>query len=772
MNSLGFGIERLGLAPLRSPWAVTLFIALLTAVCAVGLPKLVAHGSLSELFRSGTPDYLEYQKLSAQFPTSEFDILLVLQAEDLSDRSRLEAARDLQLELQLMDVVAGVLSPFSIRQAPDDIGNTALLFPPELPEGDALREVIDGAFNHPLIGGKLLSISEQENDFLLMIVALDPEQARTLDQGNIIDEIRELAGEITGPVGVVHRLAGAPIMQREIRDAVNRDRVVYNVAGFFIGFVVCLLFFRRLSLVFIASLCPIFAVVWSLGILGLLDQRLTIFLNVIPPLVMVIAYTDAMHMVYTIRRQIQLGQDKKSAIRHVVHTVGPACVLTSLTTAIAMLSLSVAESALIKTFAYSAALSTLFAFLSVILIVPLGTLVLMGDEDRFLEKEQLRNRIMERLVAICARLAQWLEPRAVVLTLVSIAIVSGLTLAHLKLQPGYRLSDQVPDNRESIETGLAIDKRLSGSFPIHIMITWDTPRKLSDPKVMEAIGEAHAVLERGDRIGNVWSLHTLQQWLSKHEGQPSSESVLSYFEKLPASLQRKFVSKDETSALVSGRLPDLDARETRPIIRQLEIELENSRTRFPQIQFTVTGLVPVSAVQSDRMIGQLNTGLIGAYFVVIVVIGIAFRSYAAALFSLFPNLFPVVAAGALLYVSGQRLEYASVMALTVAFGLAVDDTIHFLNRLSLESNERNIIGDAVKKTISHIGPVLLLTTIVLVLGLSITVSSALPPMRIFGQLFMTTLSAALLADVLILPAIVLVFDYLGVRMRGRNRFDS
>ncbi|MGI9378774.1 MAG: efflux RND transporter permease subunit, partial [Methyloligellaceae bacterium] len=631
---------------------------------------------------------------------------------------------------------------------------------------------LQSALSHPLIGEKLLSVSDQENDFILMMLALDPKQVRILDQGIVIDEIRQLADEITRPTGIAHRLAGAPIMQREIRDAVNRDRVVYNVAGFLIGFVICLMFFRRVSLVFIASLCPLFAVVWSLGILGLLDQRLTIFLNVIPPLVMVIAYTDAMHMVYTIRRQIQLGRDKKSAIRHVVRTVGPACVLTSLTTAIAMLSLSVAESALIKTFAYSAALSTLFAFLSVILIVPLGTLLLIGDEDRFLEKEESRNRIMQRLVSVCTNLARWVEPRAFILALASVIIVSGLTHAHLQLQPGYRLSDQVPDNRESIEAGIEIDQRLSGSFPIHIMITWNAPRKLSDPKVMEAIGAAHGVLERGDRVGNVWSLHTLRQWLSESEVQPTSDRVLNYYEKLPLSLQRKFFSQNETAALVSGRLPDLDARETRPIIRQLEEDLGKPRTRFPEFQFIVSGLVPVSAVQSDRMIGQLNSGLVGAYFVVILVIGLAFRSTTAALFALFPNLFPVAAAGALLHFSGMRLEYASVMALTVAFGLAVDDTIHILNRLSLESRGRRTIAEAVRETIAHIGPVLLLTTVVLVLGLSITVSSALPPMRIFGQLFMMTLSAALLADVLILPAIVLVLDRIGIRMPGRNNDEN
>lgn len=162
------------------------------------------------------------------------------------------------------------------------------------------------------------------------------------------------------------------------------------------------------------------------------------------------------------------------------------------------------------------------------------------------------------------------------------------------------------------------------------------------------------------------------------------------------------------------------------------------------------------------MIRQLNRGLLAAIVVVIVVIGIAFRSFKVLLLSIFPNLFPVVTAGAVLYLIGGGLEYASVIALTVAFGIAVDDSIHFLNRLHLETSRTPVIEKGVTETISRIGPVLVLTTIVLIVGLSATVFSDLPSMRLFGQLFMTTLAAAIFGDLVILPAIVLAAQKLGI----------
>jgi len=148
-----------------------------------------------------------------------------------------------------------------------------------------------------------------------------------------------------------------------------------------------------------------------------------------------------------------------------------------------------------------------------------------------------------------------------------------------------------------------------------------------------------------------------------------------------------------------------------------------------------------------------------------VLIGAAFRSWRILVLSIVPNLFPIVAAGSVIYLSGGGLEYASVISLTVAFGLAVDDTIHFLNRLNIESGRTESLSEAVYQTISRIGPVLVLTTLVLVAGLAVTILSDLPAMRLFGKLFAAVLAAALIGDMLILPAIVLGLRKLGLARR-------
>ena len=127
--------------------------------------------------------------------------------------------------------------------------------------------------------------------------------------------------------------------------------------------------------------------------------------------------------------------------------------------------------------------------------------------------------------------------------------------------------------------------------------------------------------------------------------------------------------------------------------------------------------------------------------------------------SILPSLFPIFATGTVLWLGGEGLQFASIIAITVAFALAIDSTIHFLNRFQLEESRPGTTGvdDALIRTMHHIGPVIVLTTIVLALGLGVTILSHLPSLRLFGRLAGICLFASLIGQLIILPATVALF---------------
>lgn len=754
MKSLGFGLERLGLVALRHPRATAGAVLGAALICALGFLRIEASGVLSDFFRSDNPAYKNYIAMSERFPTSEFDVFVIVEGEELLTRERLEDVRTLHLELQFVPAVNGVLSMFSMREAPDEKGYPAPMFPSDLPEGEEFDALVKRAVEHPLLQGKLLTVPERGSPLTVLIVSLKRDAVASEGLGASIREIKTLAQEILIPGGLRVHLAGAPVMQQELRDAVQRDRLLFNATGFVVGFFIALLFFQRLALVIIASLCAAISVVWSVGTLGLLGIELNSLINTIPPLVMVIAFSDAMHMIFTIRRRVDEGDDRFAAVKYAIAEIGPACALTSLTTAFAMLSLTYADSGLIRTFGVSAAFATMSAFVAVILIVPSLTVLLLGDEEEFRRTEATRHWFLTRLDRFCVWLASGVRRFHIIISVFGIVLTAGLLILHLQLEPRYRLSDQIPQDREAMAGTARLDQKLTGAQPVHVMIRWPEGMDLFSPQVLAAIEHTHKIMERADRIGNVWSLFTLRRWL--REGGPEVEKYLQpYLKQLPEHLTQRFINESKRGALVTGRIANLDASDTVPIVRALEKSLEGVRAQFPGFSFSVTGLPVVAALRSDEMINQLNYGLLLAIIVVVGMIGLAFRSWEIAALSVVPNLFPLVATGALLYLMGGGLEYAGVIALTVAFGLAVDDTIHLLNRLRIERLRIQAEGKAVSQSVARVGPVLILTTVVLVLGLAITVLSAVPPTQMFGRLAMTMLAAALIGDLILLPALVL-----------------
>jgi len=765
MPSLGFGFERLGLLALRAPIVSLLLVLAASVVCLFGLPRLQADDALSELFRAETPVFQDYKKMSDRFPASEFDVLVVVEGAKLLTPELFEQVRTLHLELEFAEGVAGVLSAFSMRDPPDESGYPPPMIPDELPQGPAFMELIQKVANHPLLEGKFLSIGgDAGDDLTILVVSLNQAALTHNGLAPSIASVEQTVADVLKDIPLKASLSGAPVMQLEIRSAIERDRIVYNFAGFLVGAGICLAFFRRISLVFIAAICPVVAVLWALGLLGLYGLKLNTFINVIPPLVMVIAFSDSMHMVFSIRRRVGEGDDRWAAARHAVRTVGPACVLTSITTSLALLSLAITDSALIRTFGFAGAFATLLAFISVIVVVPVLSVLIIRNEEAFRRGEVERARGLRWLRQACIDFAAWLSRNYMPVALLGIAALVAFAAMHLQLEPLYRLSDEVPRHNQSVGASKRLDARLTGAYPLHIMVEWPEEMTIGSAPVLDAIAAAHGIQVAHPDIGNVWSVETLRQWL-KDIGIDDPKVLERYLGLLPDHLVGRFVNTKSRSALVTGRLPNLDADQSVPIMRDLQAKLAELKTTNPKISFTVTGLTAVSALQSASMIAQLNRGLLMAIAIVIVLIGIAFRSVLVMAMSLLPNLFPIVGAGSIIYLSGGGLAYASVIALTVGFGLAVDDTIHFLARLERERNKLGHWASAVMATLSHIGPVLILTTIVLVAGLAITMFSDLPSMRLFGKLTMIVLGGALVGDIVILPALIMAVNRLFLRNR-------
>jgi uncharacterized protein len=754
-SSLGFGLERLGLGALAAPWFTVLLLIALTAAAALGLGRIQVDDSLSELFRTNTPEFAKYEEIDRRFPSSEYDVLAVVEGKSLLSRGGLEAFTKAVIELQLADGVNGLVSMVSARGKPDATGYAAPIVPDDLPTDDAAyAAMIEALRRNEIVTGKFLSADGQ---LALIVMSLDRATVQGQGAKPVIEGIREAAVKAFQPAGLNVKLTGAPVMQLEIRNAVERDRLVYNGLGFVLGGIIAFVFFRRFSFMLMAVVPPILAVVWSLGALGWAGFKLNLFLNVMTPLVMVMGFADSMQMTSAIRDRLRQGDTRDEALRFGVRVVGPACVLAHGTAMLSFLALTFSPSGLIRSFGMAGVLSVIVSYIVVIAALPvLGRLLINVDGDTA-QGSAAVDGAMDGLGRFVGVVVDRVVRHPYFFTFLGFASFAALAYVYAGLEPRYRLADQVPDREQALSATASLDQKLTGGNPAHIMIEWKDGRSMYDPTVLSAIAKAHDALEKQAGVGNVWSLDSLRRWLAE-AGDTRIETVKKFVDVLPETLVRRFIAKEQTAVLVTGRLPDVDSSRILPVVEKLDRALDDVRKAYPGLEMSVTGLPAIAARSSARMIGQLKTSLFAEVIFVSILLGLAFRSFGVMVLSLLPGLFPVVASGALLKVTDGGLEFASVVALVVIFGLGIDSLIHFLNRLRREEKAGEDPSLAIRRARVLVGPAIILTTIVLVLGLGVTVFSDLPSLRLFGRVCAVTLAASLVGDLVFLPATIMLWQ--------------
>ncbi|MDA9442377.1 RND transporter [Bradyrhizobium sp. CCBAU 51745] len=765
-SSIAFGLERLGLIAVRAPIVSCVILLALIVAAVFGIERIKIDDSLSQLFRSNTREFRQYEEVTKKFPAEEFDVLVVVEGKTLLARNNLEKLRDFVTDMQLVEGTRGLVSLFSARQAPAPGKLPAALFPAELPEGAAYDQFIETVKNNEIIRGKLLS---EDGTLALIVLSLDPQVVASSKLGKVVGDIRALMKEDLGDTGLSVQLSGVPVMQLEIRNAVERDGLTYNILGILAGCIIAIIFFRKISFMVVAAFPPMIAILIALGALGWANFNLNMFLNVMTPLIMVISFSDSMQLTFAARDRLIAGQDKFTAFRNAVLVVGPACVLTHGTAGISFIALQFSDSDLIRKFGEAGLAATIIALITVLSLVPVFGVLFVRNEKIFAVKFQSADAGVQALRNFCYWIAVRMVGRPGLFSLIALLFVGSLGVIYANLQPRYRLADQVPDKRQAVAASNRLDAKLTGANPVNVLITFPKGQSLYSPETLQTIADVHATVEKAAGVGNVWSLETLRRWLAEKAGSSDVATLKEYVGVIPEHLVRRFIDAEQDAVVVAGRVPDKDSSQLLPIVDKLDSELDVVRKKHPGYEVAVTGLAAIAARNSAGMIEKLNRGLTVEFALVAIFIGLAFRSWVVMLACILPGIFPVVMSGTVLWAMGEGLQFASVVALTVSFGLGLSATIHFLNRLRLESKPGVGSALAVERATVLVGPALILTTVVLACGLVVTVFSDLPSLRLFGWLSAFSMVAALVADLFILRPTAMWLINLHAKLHGADK---
>lgn len=734
------GEDRLGNTMMKSAgrrasgrfYAAWLLVILLDVLALIGASRLVYDDGLVRTFQSSNPHFERFERFQQTFPDQGADILLLLEGGGLARADGLLTVQDFVLDLSLSEGVASLVSPFSLRLSTPE-GSAPLLQPTaSMTEADLAAHLHQALDQVPDLGRVL---SPQTNSMLVIV------QSSTASDEALFEQIDGLAGQMLATHDIGLTQTGYTVMRASVIKRLFEDFVLLNVLGLVLGTAITAVALQSFVLAMLVSFSATTGLLWVLGAMGFAGVPINVITVALPVLILVLAFSDALHLSFETRR-LAVAADP-NPVAQSVRRVGPACVLASVTTAIAFAALTFSPSALVVQLGRTGAVAAMIAVAAVLIAHPL----LHSTLGRFIPLPQFftGSRGAPSRLARWSWLAGLSGRRPFLECLAAIFILAGSVLLYLGAPQSFSLYENTTEDQPSYRAIEQITQTFGPTGVLHYTVGLDPASNQSD------LADAHQTLSDLLPDNEVLSLAVLS-------GQAGE---------LPESVRERWLSSDGRTGLLTVTFDYRDSGMTRDLIGQIEerIALDPAAAALPLEP--ATGLEAMTAFVSQEMLLDMNRSFLVAVAASGLLIAVWLRDPLAGLVALVPNVLPIALVGAWLAITGQGLNFASAIALIIAFGLAIDDTLHVLNRLRL--NLGGSIWAGRRQTLAAIHqvlPILVITSAVLSFGLLGTLWAGLPSIVKFGQLSIAVFILALVADLVVLPAFLTAVDH--IRRRGEQ----
>ncbi len=707
---IGFGAERIGFLALRWPKLVASILLALLVLIAFSLPNIRFEDDIHRAFFSESATSQAQLSYRAEQDANVSTILIHVQSEQQFTGEQMRVLRDLSLDLEFLDGVMGVGSPFALRFPPSETAPQGRpVFGPEITE-----EYSAVVAQFRALGTALPTFLNAGSTALLIGVRVDLDAA---DIGASLMQIRAELGAAVPPA-LSARITGEDVISHEIVTGLKSDLIRLNLWGSLLVGFAALILLRDLRMVALAVIPALFSAASVLALSVWLGYPITVLSNVIPILLLVLGVADGVHLA---------GHLKTSGkgVRDTIERIGPACALTAITTALAFSSIMITSNAQLFDFAVLGGLGTLLAF-----VITISTFALLAQLIRPNTRAVplFTGHFAQRLSAFSLR-----APRAI--SLAGLLLLATSLYGFQQTKAWFPLYQNLPGGSPTVQVNDAIADDFGGVFQMIVDVDGDWATLERMVAALSAIAGPEAVLSEVN----------IARWLGV-SARPSADQLTAVLSDLIKQLRpdaggaRIFVSvpepmRDDASAALFDRL---------------HARAESGGAA------RIYGLPSMMRQEAVSLISQLSLGLVLASLGATFIVAIAFGSLRFFALLLVPNVLPLMVTGTSLHIwaSGQ-LSPTAVLALTISFGIAIDDSVHFMNRFFEARARGESQRGAVISATGSAGQIMVLTTVLLTFGLAITMISGFFPIRLFGAMMIITLWTALLFDLLLLPALLL-----------------
>ncbi|MCS6822438.1 MAG: MMPL family transporter [Microscillaceae bacterium] len=610
--------------------------------------------------------------------------------------------------------------------------------------------------------GQILS----KEQALMIVLAIDKKVLDSPQRLELMQSIKQEGEKFSQATQIKLHYAGLPYTRTIMATLVRSELQMFLVISLLVTVAVVFLFFRSIVPVLVSIGLIAMAVISCMGIMGSLGYKITILSGIIPPILVVIAIPNLVYITTKFHQKFAILQDKVRALQKVLAEIGFVTLTANITTATGFFVFMIGDVTILKEFGLLTGLSVLYTMCISLIFIPIAYYYLPSPQTHTLK--HLEHKGMNKIIDFLILLAHKYRTITLVCTL-TVIVISFVGMSQLR--PLAFMVDDLPESSD-IKTDLAFfEKHFKGVMPLEIVV--DTGKKKGAQKLknlilIDSLEQYLASLPEVNRpISMVGFLKTANQaYFNNHTEYfrlPEKREMVfitSYLkgQKDDRNLVRNFIDKDEQRIRLSLKVADIGTQAMDKLVRQKIRPVIDSIFKGSELRADITGTSYLFVKGNDYLLSSLKMSILAAICFVALAHGILFFNLRMMLISILPNLIPMIITAGLMGFLGIPLKPSTVIIFSIVFGIAVDDTVHFLARYKLALTEYNNVLQATLLSLKETGHSMIYTSLVLFAGFFIFVSSQFGGTVALGVLTSTTLLVAMLTNLVVLPILLIFLD--------------
>ncbi len=713
-------------------------------------------------------NYRYFQNFKEKF--GEDGNILVLGAKDsaLYELDNFNRYRELNETITALDGITNVISLASLQKIIKDQGSRSFVLQPLIEEAPTTQEELDKLLAEALqlkfYTGQLLN---PENGATLILINMEREVLNSKNRNVLVNDIKALGEKFTEETGIELHYSGMPFVRTVMQQKTNKELRLFIALSLGITALILFLFFRSWTSVFVPLIVISVVVVWVLGTVGILNYQITILTGLIPSIIVVIGIPNGVYLINKYHQEFAKHGNKGKALSRMVRKIGLVTFITNFTTAIGFLVLITTDIKLLKEFGLIAGINILGTFIVSIILIPGILSYLPGPKKKQLQ--HLEFKVVGKFLALLDLIVHRHRYRVFAVTAVILGVaIFGLT----KLYSVAYMVDDIPEKSPLKQDLYFFEEHFSGVMPLEIIIDFGKPKSTINARNLRKVDRLEKALEPLENISSPISIVSFAKAVrqafyngnERYYGLPSPSDrnvILSYLAKRQddTDFLNSFVDSTGQVMRVSLKIADIGSQKMDSLITHV-VQPEIDKV-FPkdEVETAVTGSTLLFVKGNKFLIENLRFSLLLAFAIIAVIMAILFASVRMIIISLIPNFIPLIMTAGIMGFFGIPLKPSTALIFSIAFGISVDDSIHFLAKYRQELFAKKFfVPIAISNSIKETGSSMLYTSIILFFGFIIFVFSDFGGTVALGLLTSLTLFFAMITNLTLLPALLMVFD--------------